>query len=33
MASAQPSVRSYLGIAKDVTPGNAVAAKDFIPLA
>jgi hypothetical protein len=33
MASAQPSVRSYLGIAKEVTPGTAVIATDFIPLA
>ena len=33
MASAQPSVRSYVGIAKEVTPGIAVIATDFIPLA
>lgn len=33
MASAKPSVRSYVGIAKEVTPGTAVAATDFIPLA
>ena len=33
MASAQPSVRSYLGIAKEVTPGTPVNATDFIPLA
>ena len=33
MASAQPSVRSYVGIAKEVTPGTPVAATDFIPLA
>ena len=32
MASAQPSVRSYVGIAKEVTPGTAVPATDFIPL-
>jgi len=32
MASAQPSVRSYLGIAKEVTPATPVAATDFIPL-
>lgn len=33
MASAKPSVRSYVGIAKEVTPGTPVAATDFIPLA
>ena len=33
MASAKPSVRSYVGIAKEVTPGTAVPATDFIPLA
>jgi hypothetical protein len=32
MPSAQPSVRSYLGIAKEVTPGTAVAPTDFIPV-
>lgn len=32
MASAKPSVRSYVGIAKEVTPGTPVAATDFIPL-
>lgn len=32
MASAQPSVRSYLGIAKEVTPATPVAATDFIPV-
>jgi len=32
MASAQPSVRSYLGIAKEVTPATPVAAADFIPI-
>ena len=32
MASAQPSVRSYLGIAKETTPATAVAATDFIPV-
>ena len=32
MASAQPSVRSYVGIAKEVTHGTPVAATDFIPL-
>lgn len=32
MASAQPSVRSYLGIAKEVTPATPVAATDFIPI-
>jgi hypothetical protein len=33
MASAKPSVRSYVGIAKEVTPGTPVSATDFIPLA
>ena len=33
MASAKPSVRSYVGIAKEVTPGTPVNATDFIPLA
>ena len=33
MATALPSVRSYVGIAKEVTPGTAVSATDFIPLA
>jgi hypothetical protein len=33
MASAQPSVRSYLGVAKEVTPATAVAASAFIPVA
>ena len=32
MASAQPSVRSYLGIAKEVTPATPVAAANFIPI-
>lgn len=32
MASAQPSVRSYLGIAKETTPATPVAATDFIPI-
>ena len=32
MASAQPSVRSYLGIAKEVTPATPVSATDFIPV-
>ena len=32
MASAKPSVRSYVGIALEVTPGTPVAATDFIPL-
>lgn len=32
MASAKPSVRSYLGIAKEVTPATPVAATDFIPI-
>lgn len=32
MASAQPSVRSYLGIALEVTPATPVAATDFIPV-
>lgn len=32
MPSAQPSVRSYLGIAKEVTPATPVAATDFIPI-
>lgn len=32
MASAQPSVRSYLGIAKEVTPATPVSASDFIPI-
>jgi hypothetical protein len=32
MASAQPSVRSYLGIAKEVTPATAVPATAFIPV-
>lgn len=32
MASAQPSVRSYLGVAKEVTPATAVAATAFIPV-
>lgn len=32
MASAQPSVRSYVGVAKEVTPGTAVPATAFIPL-
>lgn len=32
MASAQPSVRSYLGIAKEVTPATPVNATDFIPI-
>lgn len=32
MANAQPSVRSYVGVAKEVTPGTAVPATDFIPL-
>jgi len=32
MPSAQPSVRSYLGIAKEVTPATPVAASDFIPI-
>lgn len=33
MATALPSVRSYVGIAKEVTPGTPVNATDFIPLA
>jgi hypothetical protein len=33
MASAQPSVRSYLGVAKEVTPATAVPATAFIPVA
>jgi hypothetical protein len=32
MASAQPSVRSYLGVAKEVTPATPVAASAFIPV-
>ena len=32
MASAQPSVRSYLGIAKEVTPATPVDATNFIPI-
>lgn len=32
MASAQPSVRSYLGIALETTPATPVAATDFIPV-
>ena len=32
MASAQPSVRSYLGIAKEVTKGTSVPPTDFIPI-
>lgn len=32
MAAAKPSVRSYVGIAKEVTPATPVAATDFIPL-
>lgn len=32
MASAKPSVRSYLGIAKEVTKGTPVAATAFIPI-
>lgn len=32
MASAQPSVRSYLGVAKEVTPATAVPATAFIPV-
>jgi Phage tail tube protein len=32
MAAALPSVRSYLGIAKEVTPATPVAATDFIPI-
>ena len=32
MASAQPSVRSYLGIAKETTPATPVPATDFIPV-
>lgn len=32
MASAQPSVRSYLGIAKEVTKGTAVVPSAFIPI-
>jgi hypothetical protein len=32
MASAQPSVRSYLGIAKEVTPATPIAASAFIPV-
>lgn len=32
MASAQPSVRSYLGIAKEVTPATPVDATSFIPI-
>jgi hypothetical protein len=32
MPSAQPSVRSYLGVAKEVTPATAVAASAFIPV-
>jgi hypothetical protein len=33
MATALPSVRSYVGIAKEVTPGTPVNSTDFIPLA
>lgn len=33
MAAAKPSVRSYLGIAKEVTPAVAVAPDAFIPIA
>lgn len=33
MANAQPSVRSYLGIAKEVTPATGLAPTDFIPIA
>ena len=32
MPSAQPSVRSYLGIAKEVTPATPVTPADFIPI-
>jgi hypothetical protein len=32
MASAKPSVRSYLGIAKEVTPATPVSATNFIPV-
>ena len=32
MASAQPSVRSYLGVAKETTPATAVPATAFIPV-
>lgn len=32
MASAQPSVRSYLGVAKEVTPATAVPATAFVPV-
>jgi hypothetical protein len=32
MPSAQPSVRSYLGIAKEVTPGTPIDATAFIPV-
>jgi len=32
MAAAKPSVRSYVGIALEVTPATPVAATDFIPL-
>lgn len=32
MAGALPSVRSYLGIAKETTPATPVAATDFIPI-
>lgn len=32
MAAAKPSVRSYLGIAKEVTPATPVSATDFIPI-
>jgi hypothetical protein len=32
MANAQPSVRSYVGVAKEITPATPVAASDFIPL-
>jgi hypothetical protein len=32
MPSAQPSVRSYLGIAKEITKGTAVPPTDFIPI-
>jgi hypothetical protein len=32
MASAQPSVRSYLGVAKEVTPATPVVASAFIPV-
>lgn len=32
MAAAKPSVRSYLGIAKEVTPATPVSATEFIPI-